>query len=399
MMRSLIFTVLLVSISGSLYSAPKVNETKQVMHQALDSIIHLFPFMSSEMKFKDPKYEKEINTHLNKIAIAFKTAKHVKDFQTPGFSANYRVIKDHLDDTIMSFNSQNKTFARLRLASTTSLCLSCHTQLPKDRLTTFILDNKKVKREIFENEFEYGNFLFLLRKYRKAIKAYERSIAERFEKQKELKKIQKVLGSNSEQFDRTLYNSFRRILTIYTKVLRQPKKAQSLFSKYIKNKKLPKYMKRDLNKWYKEMDVWIGNSDILHKIDSDKEMNSFLTKYVAKIENEGDTVISGDLDVDLLFTSGVLSNYLSDYPKTKLAPKILYWLGISENRLSKNMFFTLGDLYLKECITRYPKTPVAKSCYNEYENEITFRFTGSIGTNIPKAKQRELNQLKSLITN
>ena len=397
MIRSLIFAVFLFSYSAA-YSMEKINETKQVMHQALDSIIHLFPFMSSELKFKDPKYEKEINTHLNKIATAFKAAKHVKDFQTPGFSPNYRVIKEHLDDTILSFNSQNKTFARLRLASTTSLCLSCHTQLPKDRMTTFILDSKKVKPETFQNQFEYGNFLFLLRKNRKAIKAYERSIAERIEKQKELEKIQNILGSNAEQFDRTLYNSFRRILTVYAKVLRQPEQAKNLFSKYIKNKKIPKYMKRDLTKWNSDLDHWIGNKDILQKVSSDSEMTKFLNKYVAKLDNDGDTVISGDLDVDLLFTSGVLSNYLSDKPNTKLAAKILYWLGVSENRLSKNMFFSLGDLYLKECVTRYPKSTVAKNCYNEYENEVTFKFTGSIGTNIPKAKQRELNHLKSLIT-
>lgn len=381
------------------FAQQNINETKQVMHQALDSIVHLFPYMSSEMKFKDPKYEKEINTHLNKIVTAFKTAKHVKDFQAPGFSPNYKVIKEHLDDTLLSFNAQNKTFARLRLASTTSLCLSCHTQLPKDRMTTFILDNKKINRNIFENEFEYGDFLFLLRKYKKAVRAYERSISERLEKQKELKKIQNILGSNQEQFDRTLYNSFRRILTIYSKVLKQPKEVQSIFEKYINNKKIPSYMKRDLNKWNNHLGRWISNPKIQQKITSDNEMNDFLNQYIAKLDNEGNTVISGDYDVDLLITSGVLSNYLSDNPKTELAPKILYWLGVSENRLSKNMFFTLGDLYLKECIQRYPKNKMAIRCYNEYENEVTFRFTGSIGTNIPKAKAAELRSLKKLIRN
>lgn len=396
MMKSLILFVFLLS-SANIFAGPKVNETKQVMHQALDSIIHLFPFMSSELKFKDPKYQKEINYHLNTIAAAFKSAKHIKDFQTPGFSPNYKVIKEHLDDTILSFNTQNKTFARLRLASTTSLCLSCHTQLPKDRMTTYILDHKKVKKDIFENEFEYGDFLFLLRKYKKAVKAYQRSISERLKKQKEMKKIQKILGSNTEQFDRILFNSFRRILTVYAKILRQPKKAQELFTGYINNPKIPKYMRRDLKKWNSDLNHWVNKKELMHKITTDKELNHFLNKYVAKLENEGDTVVSGNLDVDLLFTSGILSNFLSDHPKTKLAPKILYWLGISENRLSKNMFFTLGDLYLKECVTRYPKSSVAKNCYNEYENEITFRFTGSIGTNIPKVKQRELNHLKSLI--
>lgn len=391
------FILVCFVLSSLAFPADQQNGTKRVMHQALDSIIHLFPFMSSELKFKDPQYEKEINHHLVKIATAFKTSKHIKDFQNPGFAPNYKIIKEHLDDTIMSFNASNKTFARLRLASTTSLCLSCHTQLPKDRMTTYILDTKKVNRKIFENEFEYGNFLFLLRKYKKAIKAYEISIAERFEKQKELKRIQNILGSKVEQFDRTLYNTFRSMLTVYSKVLKQPKTAIEKFEKYINDQRTPGYMKRDLTKWIKDLKRWVNKKEIDHQIADDKKMNVFFNKYISKLESEGETVISGAYDVDLLFTSGVLSNYLSSNPKTDLAPKILYWLGISENRLSKNMFFTLGDLYLKECITRYPKDPVAIKCYIEYENEVTFRFTGSIGTNVPKAKRRELERLKSLI--
>jgi hypothetical protein len=374
-----------------------INDTKQIMHQALDSIVHLFPYMSSELKFKDPKYEKEINLHLNKIAHAFKSAKHIKDFQSPGFAPNYRIIKEHLDDTILSFTTHNKTFARLRLASTTSLCLSCHTQLPKDKMTTFILDNKKVNRETFENEFEYGNFLFLLRQYKKAIRTYEASIEERLAKQVEMKKIQKILGSGSDQFDRTLFNSFQRILTIYSKVLKQPREAIALLSKYQSNKEIPKYMQREIAEWIKELKNWVGKKEIEHKIANDEEMKSFIYKYIAKLENDTDSINTGLHDVDLLLTSGVVSNYLADHPSTVLAPEILYWLGLSENRLTKNLFFTLGDLYLKECVIRYPKNPVAIKCFNEYENEVNFRFTGSIGTNIPKSKVKELNYLKSLI--
>jgi tetratricopeptide (TPR) repeat protein len=378
-------------------STAQANETKQVMHQALDSMIHLMPFMSSELKFKDPKYEKEIALHLNKMTVAFKSSKHIKDFQAPGFSPNYEVINDHMEDTVQSFNSQNKTFARLRLASTTSLCLSCHTQLPKDRMTTFILDNKKVNKSIFENEYEYGNFLFLLRKYTQAISAYEKSIEQRKLKQKEYEKIQNILGSKNEQFDRVLYNTFRNALTIYAKVLKQPEAAINFFKKYTDDKEIPNYMKRDLQKWSKDLQKWVGKKEIDHLLVDDKEMQTFMQKYLAKMEMDGETVITAEMDVDLLVTSGVISNYLNANPKTKHAAAILYWLGISENRLMKDMFFSLGDLYLKECIMRYPKDPIAVKCFSEFENEINFRFTGSLGTNIPKSLQEELNRLKNLL--
>jgi hypothetical protein len=393
------FYLLSMLLVASAYAQLKVDKdpTKKVMHQALDSIIHLIPFMSSEMRFKDPKHEKEINLHLNKIATAFKTAKHVKDFRMPGFSPNFKVMKEHLDDTIMTFNSNNKTFARLRLNATTSICMSCHTQLPKDKMTSYILDTRKINRKTFNNEYEYGNFQFLLRSYRSAISSYQRSVGQRLVKRKELLKIKDILGSEHEHYDKIMFNSFKKILIIYAKILRSPEKAIKVFKKYINQKQLPKYMVNDLNSWVKHLNKWKDNESLSKKYANDAELQKFIKSYVLPIEGKEETIASGEFDVDLLVISGVLSNYLNENTKTELAPEILYWIGVTENRLGKNLFFTIGDLYLKECITRYPNSPTAKKCFQEYKNEVTFRFTGSIGTNIPASKQKELKRLENLI--
>ena len=115
---------LAILLTYSITGLSSANETKKVMQKALDSIIHLAPYMSNEMKFKDPDNEKRIALHLNKIVKNFKAAKHVSQLSLPGFSANFRMITEHLDDTLFNFNNHNKAFARLRLAATTSLCLS-----------------------------------------------------------------------------------------------------------------------------------------------------------------------------------------------------------------------------------------------------------------------------------
>lgn len=402
-MRYLIAILLTYSISyvaRSSESKPKASaqvETKKVMQQALDSIIHLAPYMSNEMKFKDPNNEKVISLHLNKIVDSFKSVKHVSELERPGFSPNFRVIKTHLDDTLLSFNNHNKSFARLRLAATTSLCLSCHTQLPKNRMTSYILNSEPVKPDAFENKYEYANFLFLLRSYRKAQRAFKASIEERFTKQKELKKIQNILGEKGGHFDKVLFNSFRNILVINAKVLRTPQNAIKTFEEYLKREETPKYIQKDLTLWISELKKWDNSKDLTISFESDKDVHKFIQKYLHKIHEEGMGLATGKFDVDLLVTSGILSNYLSDKPKTKYAAEILYWNGIAESRLSKNMFYTLGDLYLKECIIRYPKAKIAPKCYEEYENEITYRYTGTIGTKIPASHQKELKRLKALI--
>ena len=274
-----------------------------------------------------------------------------------------------------------------------------HTQLPKDHLTSYILNSEAVGPKTFVNNYEYGNFLFLLRSYRKAIKAYKVSITERLDKQKEIKKIQKIqkiLGNNSGQYDKVLYNSFKNILTINAKVLRKPRAAINLFKGYLSSSQVPKYVKQDLEMWIKELKRWENSKDLNIKFKNDEEIGAFIQKYLVKLDQEGMGLATGEYDVDLLVTSGILSNYLTDNPKNKYAPEILYWIGISESRLSKNMFFTLGDLYLKECITRYPKSKIAIKCYSEYENEIQFRFTGTLGTKMPRSKKVEIKKPKKL---
>lgn len=391
-----ILTVCSIQLHSSwVYSQDKDrNETKQVMHQALDSLIHLIPY-NSELKFNDANNTKIIDFHLNRIANAFKSAKHIKDFKSPSFTPNYQVIKEHLDDTIMAFNNNNKVFARLRFNATTSICMSCHTQLPQDQMTSYLLNSEKVNRNYFANEYEHGNFQFLIRSYHSAISTYKRAIRERIAKRDDLLKIQNILGENYNQFDKILFNTFKKILIIYTRILRQPESAIELFNKYIGDKKIPHYIQQDLKNWIQQLERWKGNKDIQKKYTQDEQLQAFINKYVSPLENQ--SAMSGDYDIDLLITSGVLSNYLHQNPKTKFTGDILYLEGIAENRIDKNIFFTLGDLYLKECILRYPKTPIAKKCFNEYKEEITLRYTGSIGTNIPNNKKRELEKLKKLI--
>jgi hypothetical protein len=104
--------------------------------------------------------------------------------------------------------------------------------------------------------------------------------------------------------------------------------------------------------------------------------------------------LNGESDITLLVASGVLSKYITDNPLSPQAPEILYWLSLAERRLSSTYFFSLSDLYLKDCITLYPKSPYAKKCYQEYEDNITFGFSGSKGTDIPIEEKQELDRLK-----
>ncbi len=95
--------------------------------------------------------------------------------------------------------------------------------------------------------------------------------------------------------------------------------------------------------------------------------------------------------------SSVLYEYLNAYPATPLKPDILYWLALGEHRYHYQSMYSVPDLYLKQCVLEYPKNPVAKLCFAEYEESITVAFSGSGGTHIPDDISQELDMMRKLV--
>jgi hypothetical protein len=112
------------------------HTTKEAMNDIFQAFINLLPYSASEMKFKDPKAEGYILKNLLKINFAFKNAKHLKTMKVDGFKPSYNVVQEHLNHTVEAFQSKNKLFARTRLKATTHLCISCHTQLKSQNLSS-----------------------------------------------------------------------------------------------------------------------------------------------------------------------------------------------------------------------------------------------------------------------
>lgn len=376
------FILIAVCMMNFAYAA----NTKKTMHKALQSIVEVIPYTSYSMKFNDPKNQATISGHLQNILDAFRKSDHDKKLNSPGFQPSFVTIKNHLQETVDTFNSTQKDYAYLQVKNIGNICLSCHTQLPKDKKSSFSLGIKKIDRKKFENLADYGEFLMVVRQYRKAEQIFLKVIKERTDKLKAFTKEQ--IGSSDKGID----NAISRLLTIKLKIYRDIKGTKKLIADLLKNKYIPKVEMENLKEWRSSLANW--KKDTI-KVSDEKSLDNFINKHLEPLKKEGGPAISGEDDMHLLITSGVLSNYLYNHSDGPEAGKVLYWLGVIENALSRNLFLALGDIYLKSCIEKYPKEMVAKLCYQEYEDQITFKFTGSSGTHIPGSVKKELEKLKA----
>ena len=92
--------------------------------------------------------------------------------------------------------------------------------------------------------------------------------------------------------------------------------------------------------------------------------------------------------------SGILYEYLNTHAETKLKAEILYWLGICDNQINSNFFYSLSDLYFKECILSYPEDPFGRRCFDEYKKNTLAHYMIHNQNRVPKGVERALNKLE-----
>ena len=373
--------------------ATKEPHTKYIMRDVFNSFRQLVPYMSSEMKFRDPKNETEVMSALVSLDAAFLNAHKNKKLTSYGYKPTLEVIREHIGDTKNAFMGHHKIFAFNRLKSTTSLCISCHSQLSSKGKGTFNSLLYRYDEKSFDSTYDFATFLLVTRNYEASLKQFEKCIDEEIVKFKKMRELDPKINMTPK----LLINSLKKIVIIYTKILGQPEKLTIALKKYQSQNGLSRFVKSDIEDWIAQIGDLKKEGIVGKTFDTKKQINSLLHGYLAKRGKAQDVRMTGELDLGILVASGHLLRYLDGHSRAPEAPEMLYWISMGERQLSRNYFYDLSELYLKECIEKFPKTSFGKKCFKEYEETMIFGFTGSRGTDIPPAEQKELDRLKALV--
>ena len=103
-------------------------------------------------------------------------------------------------------------------------------------------------------------------------------------------------------------------------------------------------------------------------------------------------------EVTRVWLRGQLYHYLNTNPKENEIPILLYWLSVTDRSIAYNFYFSLADLYLKQCTLNYPDHPYAHRCFDEYKNYVYYTYQKH-GVKIPQYIQVELIQMKNALSN
>ena len=374
MIKHFIAITLTLIASLNLHAQTKATEEniQPTMHKIFNNMQELFPYMTDEEKFIDPKNDKFIGDKLKESALLIKNAKHSKELKSSTLKISREVLESHFMEIDRIFRLGNKSFARWQLNSTVPLCMNCHTQSPSQSRHW---DLAELTRSSTSN-FNKAELLFMGRDFDAALKMYNEII--------------RGFPANKARI-MDVEKSFERKLVIFARVQRDFKEGMKSLDTDIKeNKKLPEYLVKNVNAWTALFRIQLREGFP----DPTKSNDAAMKKYVnTELKNNlWDDMIDATNPrlVKNLTISGVLYEYLNTNPQTKIKPDILYWLAVIDKQLQDTLFYSLSDLYLKQCMSEFTTHPTAKKCFEQYKTNAILSYSGSSGTHLPGDIKKEL---------
>ncbi len=372
-MRTFI-TMMFLSFTATLFASTTIQ-----MATALSALTDLIPFITEKEAFESKTNQKYITERMGQLKQSFMAAGHEKLMKQDVFAPSYLLAKENVQEAYQAFVKGNKDYSFWRLKELTALCLDCHTRLPTSHPSSFNAGTMTLNKAKFKDQYHLGIAQLIVRQYIEAKTTFTGIIDQRI-----------IKGASND-----LEIPLKQVLLIQTKILKRPKEMSVFIAHYLPKKEVPLSLKETLKSWEKQLLVWEERKIPIDGFKTDNEVKNFIASVVEPHLNQSS--FSDGFDVDHLLISGLLSNYLYEYPQRPLAPELNYWIGRSEKYLKRENFFGSGDLFFKQCIQRYPTHPVAVKCLAEYKEDVEFEYSGSSGTHIPKEIQFEIKRLESLI--
>lgn len=363
-----ITTLILTGFLTSAFATPILQ-----MNKTFSSVMDLLPFILDDKEFHEKKNHEKISTALKDLNKAFKNAGHDSLLKHDLFAPSYSLVLQNLQESQNAFAKNKKEHSRWLVRETLALCMDCHTRLPTSHTSSFQNGEITFDKSVFKDKYDLGIGYLIVRRYVDAKENFTQSIQDKI--------IKKDFAD--------LILPFQQILLIETKVMKDPEKMVSIIDWYLEKKNLPQAVSDELLGWKQRLSIWKEEKSSGGP-KNEKELKAFITRRLQPLKDDS---FNDSYKVDYLIASGVLAHYYFENQNSPMAPELNYWMGWMEKRLKRDEFMSSGDLFLKQCVKRYPKHAVAKDCLEEYKESLMFDFTGSSGTHIPQDLQQELDQM------
>lgn len=363
------FMVIAGTTHASSVSSPK--NLNQVMDEIGKVMVDIYPLVVAKRALKKAEIQK-IEKALDNLSKFFSDAKPFIKQKSDGYQVSYEFVSEYLKVVKSVLARQHIDYARSHLYALGEICTTCHTQ--DSTLRTLF---SGTTRDHFDTDYAYAEFNYMTRNYDEAVKYYEMH-----------------LSSPVKKTEIEIIQPLQRIITISTQVNNRPTEGITRLKKYLKLKDHTMDTEIQLENWIRGLEQLNNNGLINDKPVNFDALKSYTEKYLGELDKLNIELYSNaKQEVQRVWLRGQLYHYLNDKPAADEIPMILYWLSVADRSIAYNFYFSMTDLYLKQCVMKYPKHPYAHRCYREYREYVDYTYTRN-NEPIPEGIKKELRELK-----
>ncbi len=365
--RSLIFFWILF-LSSIAFGSDQIPDVE--MHAMTKEILTLQKFMFSEGAFLAQANDSAIKSSLEVLNRHLGYLSKGTFSEDPALRTNLALISRQISDSDRAFRAGEKSYARLMLLSGTQMCIACHT---RTRSPDFVLPDADLPNA---SPLERADFFFATRQFEKGKEEFEKVLAEYPANHLRAEELRHVLLSLAVYFSR---------------VKADPKAGRDFFDKQIKNKKFPLPLQKTLKAWSRDFSLWAKEKRLPDVTKTEEELWKSAKKFLKTGSVELSAENNGKYDVHRLRAT-VLLHQILEGPgaRTPIKGEALYALGQLYQQMGYQLFFRFGEMYLKTCITEYPKTNTAQACYGALEKAVMGRYAGGSEDEVELVKLKRL---------
>lgn len=371
--RQLALMALLSTVGTSAFADEDKGRTKALMHNFVLEFARMSPYLASEKDFTSEKGKAAVGESLKNISEKIKAPSPLIK-ENSGFRISYELLSDHILKTKEAFDRSEMEYARMRVNGIGNLCAGCHMQAPRiAKFSAFEFVVGKNEQVSFEN----AEFLFVIRRFDESLAQFDKLIRE-YPK-----------GTLTSE---RLSEAYRRKLAIFARVYRDPVGAVNNLNEDLKNKAIPVDIRKNVETWISTLNSWKSEKTNPENMPTE-ELLAFVAGSLSRDPGRKIAPSHPEL-LKLLRLSGLLYERLYKEPNGEYTPQILYYLAACERSLSPLYWYSLNEIYLKECIVKFPANPFAKKCYEAYRSGMQERY---FGKPLPEGVKQSLEAFKKYL--
>ncbi len=367
---SAFITILFVCFSMRVSFAETTSALKAKMVAVFAAFRELQPYLIDEREFFDRSSTRAVRRSVDTLTDLFDSIEREKLSlsQEVGFQTNLRLTAELLHDARNRLAEGKGQYALWRLRAVGNQCVVCHTRYesPLDFAApgTDLAGLAPLAR---------GEFLLATRQFALAKDAFFEAA------------MSPADGASS-------IDALRKWLLVYTRVHPEPSEALRQLEKVLQSGAPSAYDQEEIQGWIASLKEWQKE-----KSGKAKAPLAQAAELIERGTKRTQGLLTDTAAVDFLRGTALLHKLL-DEKKVGGSErgKVLYLLGVAYSRLTLYFVNELPELFFEQCIRDYPNSAEARQAFRQYDQLVTFEYTGSAGTSLPAEARSRLLELHDL---